>query len=233
MQWDMRIGVGEARMGRAPRKLGGGIVVVAVALGGCRATRMQRGASGAGEGDAGEVGGPGPGDAGLDVLVGMGGEGIVGGVCKRAHGGGTGRGGLRGRLQASSITRKGDAGATAYAVLGGGTFDGERRGRRALAALAALGERQERVLVAGARGLGLDGEIGVVFAGGGVVLAAVVDGKRARRRVDGVPQARGWRARGPLVEGAEVETEDAVGQRPAGGQHWRRSRRRRRRGGGA
>lgn len=54
---------------------------------------------------------------------------------------------LRGRGPAPAITRQADAGATADAVLACGTFDGERRWRRALPAQAPLREREQRVAV--------------------------------------------------------------------------------------
>ena len=67
--------------------------------------------------------------------------------------------------QTSAITRKSDACATGYAVPARGTFDSEGRRRRALAALAPLGEREQRVLVPLAGNRLLNGEVGVVLAG--------------------------------------------------------------------
>jgi hypothetical protein len=172
----------------------------------------------------------------LDVALACAGRCMVAGVVVvvcRGHGGSRCRCRRR-RLRrvrlAPAITRKGDARATAYAVLACGTFDSERRRRRALAALAPLRERQQRILVAlaGSRRL-LDGEVGILVAR----RRRLLDGERARRRVHRVPEARGWRARRAGVQAAQrVEVEDTVGERPAGGQR-RRRRRHRRRGGRA
>jgi hypothetical protein len=57
-------------------------------------------------------------------------------------------GGRLGKLLASSIARKGDAGATADAVLGRGTLDSEGARHRALATETLLWKGQQRVLVA-------------------------------------------------------------------------------------
>lgn len=156
----------------------------------------------------------------------------VPGVGGRGHGEAwSGR--LRGRL-APAITRKGDAGATADAVLARGTLDGEGARRRALATQAALGKREQRVLVAAvlpgsSLKVALNGQIRVVVVSQRALglgrWGRVLDLEGARRRVDGVPETRGGLARRALVQRAQVEVEDAVRQRPAG-RHWRRSRRR-------
>ena len=71
------------------------------------------------------------------------------------------RGGrLRGDRQAPAITRKPDARATAVGA--GGTFNEERRRRRALAAPALLRQGQQRVFVAGARSGQTVAELGVL-----------------------------------------------------------------------
>lgn len=87
------------------------------------------------------------------------------------------------------MTRKADAGATVGS--GGGTIDSELvRGRIlgaqvALAAQTLLGECQQRVLVSAFGLQMLHGEIWVV------------DCRRARRRIDGVPETRCGLARRP------------------------------------
>lgn len=142
-------------------------------------------------------------------------------------------GGARG-VQAPAVARKTDAGARGDAVVAaGGRLNSKRRGRGALAlaALAALGQRQQRVLVAGRVAGSLDGQVRVAGAVTGR-RGRLLDGEGARRRVDGIPQARGRRSRRPVVQGAQVQAEDAVRQRPAG-RHGRRFGRRRRSGGGA
>lgn len=128
-------------------------------------------------------------------------------------------------------------------------MDGEGRGRRALAAQTALGEGEQGVFVS-FTGNGLfNGQVGLVvivvvvdgrWAGRwdywlmlGIVVVLLggrlLDGKRARRGIDGVPQARGRLARGAVVKRAQgIQVEDAVGERPAG----RKRRRRLRRSGG-
>lgn len=132
------------------------------------------------------------------------------------------RGRLGGGLQTSSIeiTWQADAGTTSCdAVLAAcGTLDDEgRRGVGVLAAQALLGQGEQRILVACVgRRLG-DRKIGIL------------DSKGARGRVDGVPEARCRLARRALVQGGKMEAEDAVCQRPAGGNWCRRGRLRQRR----
>ena len=160
---------------------------------------------------------------------------------------------LQAAAAADLVTRQADAGAPAPddVVPAGGTLDKRRARRRALAALAALREGQEWILVAlGARPL--DGEVGlsrgrlgrclvavvvVVVVEGEVLLLARGSGRRARRAVLRVPEAGGrgsWGAGTRRVQAAQAKAEDAVRERPAGGRCFSRdrSRRRRRRLGG-
>jgi hypothetical protein len=217
VQWHMGVRMRKAGVRGPPGKLG--LVIVAAR----RAAGVQRGALRARQGAAGGAMLLVVREPGLDVVVGGGGRLRL--LVGRGHGGSRCRRARRVRL-APAITRKGDAGAAAYAVLACGTFDSERRRRRALAALAPLREGEQRVLVALAGCRLLDGEVGQRRR-------RVGDLEGARAAVDGVPEARGWRPGRARVQAAQrVEVEDAVRERPAGGQR-RRSRRHRRRGGRA
>lgn len=241
---DVRVGVREAGVGGAPRKLGG---IVAVSVGALAAASAQA--------RAGALGQAGPpalwrgrrADGGFQVAV---------VDLLRCVGGCDGHGGPWGRrtgvvvvLQAGAaaglVARQADAGAPAgnEVVAGGGALDEQRARGRALAALAALGEGQQRVLVAG-RVRALDGDVGLARGGRrrGVVRRAVRRavlevlaggrGRRARRAVLRIPEARGRGAWGASGRGqaAQTEAEEAVRERPAGrrGFGHRRSRSRRR-----
>ena len=169
--------------------------------------------------------------AGLDVLVVvLDGGGTVAGVRSRSH-----CEAWR-RWLTPSVAREADAGATADTgtVLTRGTFYSEGARHLALATEAALRQGQKRILVTGlvpGAKVALNGQVGVVLlARGSLGLGLGRDcdcgyGRRerwwrrgvlylegTRRRVHGVPEARGGLARRALVQRTQIETEDAVRQ---------------------
>lgn len=158
----MGVGMGKAGVRGTPGKLGGGIIVgIVVGMDRAVGSRRDRGASRGGQRDARHGGWLGVG--GFDVLVVLGRRGAVTGRGRRRGHGGTG-GGWVVVVGGGAALREADAGAVVAGV-GRGALDGEGAEHGALAAETLLGERQERILVAGvvgSGGVGIDRQVGIV-----------------------------------------------------------------------